>query len=109
MRSADPEEHRFDVTLDDGRVARCWQGAAQPYKDCVFSAGLVEGIDPDTVYLAFERDDERGLSMFFLRPDEALAVLHVLSGALWSLDMLNMADPDDKSITRILRHPLSKG
>jgi hypothetical protein len=57
--------------------------ARQPYTNCVFAAGKVEGHGVDTVYLRWERDDGTG-HMIMLRPDEAAAILRVLSGALWS-------------------------
>jgi len=53
------------------------------YKDAVFRAGLVEGHEVDTVYFEVERDDRPQLTML-LRSDEALALIWVLSGALWS-------------------------
>jgi len=87
----------FDVTLEDGRIAHCWRAVEQPYQDCQFSAGLVEGIEPDTIYLRMERDEDW---QFFLRPDEALALLHCLTGALWSAEIIksnsgNSHDKDD--------------
>ena len=83
---------RFDVSLDDGRIAHCWQALDQPYEDARFSAGLVEGIDPDELYLRLERGE--GATTIFLRCDEALALLWVLSGALWSGEMIASEDPD---------------
>jgi len=82
----------FEVILGDGRIACCWQAASQPYQDATFSAGLVEGIEPDTVYLQMEKDGEDPVTLF-LRPDEMLALIWVASGALWSRDM--MENPDD--------------
>lgn len=92
------EDVTFDLELDDGRVAHCWEAASQPYQNCVISAGLVEGAEPDTLYLRFARDGEP--STFLLRPDEMMAVLYVGAGALWSAEMrfdvvyldLDMAD-----------------
>jgi len=78
---------RFEITLDDGRVARLWRAEAQEYKDCIFSAGLVYDIEPDVVYLRLEKDGEEATTLF-LRPDEAMALLYCLSGALWSLEMI---------------------
>ena len=77
----------FDFHLDDGRVAQCWQAQEQAYKDCIFSTGLVEGLGPDTIYLRFERSGEEPY-MFFLRPDEALAIAWLLNGALWSQSVI---------------------
>ena len=83
----------FEVTLADGRIAHCWQTLEQPYGDCTFSAGLVEGAEPDTVYLRVQRDGEEPLTLF-LRPDEVLALVWVASGALWSAEMLALDDDD---------------
>ena len=83
----------FEVTLADGHIAHCWQALEQPYEDCTFSAGLVEGIEPDTLYLRVQRDGEEPLTLF-LRPDEMLALIWVASGALWSAEMLALDDND---------------
>lgn len=84
---------RFDVTLDDGRIAHCWQALEQPYEGARFSAGLVEGIDPDAFYLRLERGE--GTTTIFLRRDEALALAWLLTGALWSGDMMGSEDGPD--------------
>lgn len=55
---------------------------AQPYTNCVFSAGSVEGHPIDTLYLRWERDGE--WRMLMLRPDEAAAIAWCLNGVLWS-------------------------
>lgn len=81
------EDYTFDLELEDGRMAHCWQATSQPYQNCVISAGLVEGAGVDTVYLRFARGDDEP-STFLLRPDEMLAVLHVGAGALWSAEMM---------------------
>lgn len=57
--------------------------AAWPYMGRRLSAGLVEGHSHDTVYAKFSRDSENDL-VILLRTDEALALISVLSGALWS-------------------------
>ena len=57
--------------------------AEQPYSDAVFRAGLVKGHEIDTVYFEVEREDRPELTML-LRTDEALALIWVLTGALWS-------------------------
>lgn len=85
------EDCTFDLELEDGRIAHCWEAASQPYQDCIISAGLVEGAGVDTLYLRFARDDEEP-STFLLRPDEMLAVLHVGAGALWSTEMMRDED-----------------
>ena len=55
----------------------------QPYADARFSAGLVEDHAHDTIYLKLEREGEESLTVL-LRRDEALAVIWLLAGALWS-------------------------
>lgn len=56
---------------------------AQPYTNCVVSAGAVDGHPVDTLYLKLERD---GLvdTLLLLRPDEAAALAWCLTGVLWS-------------------------
>jgi len=44
---------------------------------------LVEGHAHDTIYLKLERENEEPLTLL-LRRDEALAVIWLLGGALWS-------------------------
>ena len=60
--------------------------AEQPYSNAIFRAGLVEGHEIDTVYFEIERDHAPELTML-LRSDEALALVWVLTGALWSEQM----------------------
>ncbi len=91
---AEKESATFNVTLDDGRVAHCWQAVSQPYSDCTFSAGLVEGMEPDTLYFMVKRDDEDEPYMLFLRPDEMQAVAWVCNGALWSAQMIETENQD---------------
>lgn len=56
---------------------------AQPYTNCIFSAGAVDGHPVDTLYLKLER--EGVVSTFLLlRPDEVTALLWCLSGVLWA-------------------------
>lgn len=81
----------FDLELEDGSMAQCWEATSQPYQNCIISAGLVEGAGVDTLYLRFARDGEEP-STFLLRPDEMMAVLYVGAGALWSADMMRDAD-----------------
>lgn len=82
-------EVSFDYDLGDGRIAHCWQAISQPYMDCEFSSGLVEGIEPDTIYLMLKRDDDDPY-VLFLRPDEAQAIAWILNGALWSSHMIDL-------------------
>ena len=85
------EDCVFDLELDDGRVVHCWQAASQPYQDCIISAGLVEGVGVDTVYLRFARNGGEPTTLL-LRPDEMMAVLHVGAGALWSAELCENKD-----------------
>jgi hypothetical protein len=57
--------------------------ARQPYQDTVLSAGLVKGHPVDTIYLELERKPEEPTTIL-LRRDEALAIVWLLSGTLWS-------------------------
>ena len=83
---------RFDVELHDGRIAHCWQATSQPYQGSEFSSGLVSGIDPDILYLKFQRDGQEP-TYFFFRPDELMAVIWCGSGALWANEII----PADES------------
>jgi len=77
-------EGLFEIELQgcDQRDIVLRETGQQPYSDCVFSAGLVEGHAFDSVYLKLERDNDP--FTIFLRPDEAMAIITLLSGALWS-------------------------
>ena len=83
------EESRFDVELPDGRTAYCLEAQAQEYADCKFSAGLVDGIPPDNLYLRIGRNGEEP-TFFFLRPDEMQAIIFSCAGALWSAQMFEL-------------------
>ena len=82
---------RFTIK-HNGRRGKFWRAAVQEYQNCEISAGLIAGLEPDTVYLRFDKDVEKPTTIL-LRPDEALAVLYVLSGALWSQSMF-VLEPD---------------
>ena len=56
----------------------------QPYTDTIFSAGVCEGHKFDSVYLKLEREEP---FVLFLRRDEALSIINLLAGALWSEQM----------------------
>lgn len=56
---------------------------AQPYANCKFSSGSVEGHPVDTLYLRWERNGEEP-STLLLRPDEMAAIAWCATGALWS-------------------------
>jgi len=85
-------DSRFEVTLNDGRIARCWRACIQPYDGCGFEAGLVEGLGVDTVYFMVRRDEQDEPYMLFLRPDEAQAMIWAISGALWSQEMMALEE-----------------
>jgi len=74
----------MEIDFGDGRVAKCVPILEQPYENCTISAGIAEGIEPDTVYLRFEREEP---TTIFMRPDEMLAVLWACSGTLWSVEL----------------------
>lgn len=57
---------------------------SQPYQNCKFSAGFVEGHPIDTLYMRFEREGEPGPLTMLLRPDEVAAIAHCLTGVLFS-------------------------
>ena len=81
------DDTKFKVVLDDGREAYCWVAQSQSYSNCVFSAGLVEGIPPDDYFIQVAREGEEP-TYLFLRKDEVMAMLFCLSGALWSKEMI---------------------
>lgn len=56
--------------------------ARQEYSNCALSSGHTDH-EIDTIYLRFERDGEEPTTLF-LRPDEALSCIWLLSGSLWS-------------------------
>jgi len=51
--------------------------------NCKFSAGHVRGHAVDTIYLRMEKDGVEP-SVFLLRPDEAISLAWLLTGAVWS-------------------------
>ena len=73
--------------VEGGDSVRCYEMASQLYTDASFSAGLVEGAEPDTVYLRHNRDGEEPL-IVLLRPDEMQAMVWVCGGTLWSHSVL---------------------
>lgn len=88
------EDITFDVELEDGRIAHCWRASNREYQDCVWSAGLVQGIEPDIFYLRVERGPEKQKEplTLFVRSDELLAIMSVASDALWSAEMMRMGE-----------------
>ena len=68
--------------------------AHQEYENCCLSSGKVTGKEPDTIYLMFEREGEEDKTLY-LRPDEALSIVWLLSGTLWSNRISEMIEIDD--------------
>lgn len=68
----------------------------QPYTNCLFAAGIVEGHPVDTLYIRWERGDEGG--MLCLRPDEAAAIVRLLGGVLWSTLVEDIPENDHVAI-----------
>jgi hypothetical protein len=87
---------RFDIRLANGKKAKCWQACVQEYTNCEFSAGLVTNADPEVVYLRFDKDNVKPPTTVFMTKDEALAVVHVLTGALWSLEIFQKVEKEKK-------------
>jgi hypothetical protein len=58
----------------------------QPYTNCYFAAGLVDGHPVDTIYLKLKRKKQKA-TVIILRPDEALALAWCLIGAAWSKEI----------------------
>jgi len=58
----------------------------QPYRDCKFIAGRVEGakLAIDDCYIEFNRDGEEPTIILMTR-DELLAVAWVATGAVWGM------------------------
>lgn len=81
------------VTSQGGEVI-LHETTRQPYANCCFSAGLTERHPIDTVYLRFEREGEEPTTIL-LRADEALAVVYVLTGAVWSLTEHQLREAED--------------
>ncbi len=74
----------FTATVD-GYALTMTETIRQEYRDCVFSAGSVEGHPVDTQYLLFEDADGASREIFvLLRPDESAALAGCLIGNGWS-------------------------
>ena len=79
----------FQIELGKlGEPIELRETGSQPYIDCKFSSGLIIGHSHDTLYLRLERDGADEF-VLYLRPDEALAIIWLLSGALWSQELSN--------------------
>ncbi len=85
-------EYEFEHTLEDGRVARLAMLSGHFYSNSDITAGYAEGIEPDIIYLSLVRGDD--VTLLFLRPDEAQAVVHVLSGAMTAY-LVDCIEADD--------------
>lgn len=96
---SDANDVTFDVELVDGRIAHCWRADQVEYRNTIWSAGLVKGIEPDIFYLRIEwleaREEEP--LMIFVRSDELMGMIHVASGALWSAELMRMDEADKVS------------
>jgi dTDP-D-glucose 4,6-dehydratase len=64
---------------------------AQPYNNCKFSAGIIEGHPVENIYLKIEGEG-RETREFWLRADEAQAIAWVLNGALMGWHMKEMRE-----------------
>lgn len=64
----------------------------QPYGNCAFSAGTVQGHPVDTLYLRWEREGTG--AMLLLRPDELAALAWCATGVLWSEAVARVAPSD---------------
>lgn len=87
------QKERFTIK-SSGRKGKFWRATIQEYQNCEISAGLVKGLEPDTVYLRFDKDETKPTTIF-LRPDEALAIIHALGGALWSQSIFKYTKGDE--------------
>jgi hypothetical protein len=76
------DESGYHSILLKGVVRVDEEIARQPYRDSAVSAGVCEGHSADTLYFRFERKGEEPTTIY-LRDDEALALLRVLSAAIW--------------------------
>lgn len=56
----------------------------QPYPNCVFSAGVVEGHHTDTMYLRWQKPEAGSDGMLLMTPDEVAAIGWLVTGLLWS-------------------------
>lgn len=88
----------FTIKAADGRKARCVGVAKQDYSDCRISAGLVQNLPPEDIFLSFQRPYKEP-SVFYLRRDEAIAAAWVITGALWS-DAMDYIDKDGQHMDR---------
>lgn len=90
----DDDIEAFTWRLLDGREADCTQVIEQRYRNCRFSAGVVDGLEHEDVYLRIDKDGQEP-TIFFFRKDEAQAVNWVISGTLWSLEVGLVKDDEN--------------
>jgi hypothetical protein len=55
----------------------------QPYRDCCFEAGLVEGHPIENVYFRLSRENEESTTIL-MRSDEMGALSWCMTGTIWS-------------------------
>jgi hypothetical protein len=70
-----------------GYNVKCSPVGRQEYSNCYIESGTVKGHPTDTIYLKVCNDDMPEPSILLLRPDEAEAIIWVLSGVLWNQEM----------------------
>jgi hypothetical protein len=70
-----------------GYNVKCSPVGRQEYSNCYIESGTVIGHPTDTIYLKVCNDDMPEPSILLLRPDEAEAIIWVLSGVLWNQEM----------------------
>ena len=58
----------------------------QPYSNCKFSTGFVEGDLVDDLYFKIEKKGKVATQMI-MRPDELAAIAWVASGVLWAYEI----------------------
>ena len=59
------------------------EAIVQPYPNCRFSAGTVEGHPTDVMYLRWQKPEAGSDGMLLLTPDEAAALAWCLTGVVW--------------------------
>jgi len=62
--------------------------------NCHFAAGHVYGHEVDTIYLEWTKDGD-DVHRLLLRPDEASIIIHALSGALWSAQVMELQEKEE--------------
>ena len=77
----------------EGIECKCIPVGRQAYDNCYFEAGLVEGHPYDSLYVKLKRDNEETVILF--RPDEMLALIWVMSGALWSQKIADVSQREE--------------